>query len=385
VETPSLMMKEWTKEHFHYLEQALKPGGTMTIPIHYDWYIDHDKTSTGFYLYFVPKNKEIDPDHLPALKETEDGQYSLFVRKENGSIAEIKSNIGRILDVSGEHDNLKKDRENIEKFISKMHNDKNLWDKESREVEERASQMDSDITIPEEDLEIYRSEKPKKKFLRYDGQAMQNILKLEKKEDTYNTVFYTPYDKQKEVLPTLEQAKQHLIKKIESDPNKLVFEGFSTPYIFQSEEGKNKEAMDVFTRLITFADKGNNTVHVNYKELKHSEWTINRIEQSFRIIRSKATLTKDLIDVINRNLYDFSYGAKEHMENAIEQHLLEPERIKFIKKFTSRYLIPYTVKFFEDIFGEGHVGFARDKKLPFDVVKERQDMDYVVFKCHKEL
>jgi len=44
VETPSLFMNDWTIEHFKCLFQALKPGGTLTLPIHYEWYVNQDKT-----------------------------------------------------------------------------------------------------------------------------------------------------------------------------------------------------------------------------------------------------------------------------------------------------------------------------------------------------
>lgn len=64
--------------------------------------LDLDKTpEQSCNLYFMPKDSKIDADHTPALKEIGSRQYSLFVRKKNGSVSDALDPQKLKIDVDG--------------------------------------------------------------------------------------------------------------------------------------------------------------------------------------------------------------------------------------------------------------------------------------------
>jgi hypothetical protein len=338
VETPSLEMKGWTREHFQYLYQALKPGGTLVIPIHYDWYTNQDKTYSTLEdaKTILIKKVESEPDQFIF-----EGFGTPYIFQSNeGKNEEAEDVFTRLTTFARNGNNTEKPREHF-LFLGKNPAPEAL------------------MQIKETEQAGLFSEENDKIYFKVSGQEPVEITVDAGATET-----------------TLEGLPLENFKKI----SQAILKG-QAKYDNKGMEESEWNALLKFIILKT----GRNLYNVDYQRLKLTEWGVNRIQQSFKIIHSKATLTEDLLKIINARLYNFTWGiAQELMKDAIEHHLLEPERTKFIKDFTSDYLVPHAVKFFESIFGEGHVEASFDKKLPFDIVEARQWMDYVVFHCHKK-
>ena len=137
--------------------------------------------------------------------------------------------------------------------------------------------------------------------------------------------------------------------------------------------------------LLQYIESRGQIKYVGERKLTLTRWGFRRINESFKLVKSNAVLTEDILkEVIEPRLHMFLWEHNHNiMKEGIEQYLLAPERDAFVRDFTKGHMMPYTIAYFEKTFGANRVVVSADKKLPFAVVKHRQDMDYVVFVCNK--